>query len=222
MQRFTARIATAVHQHSPLAVTTGSASLKWSTNRPGGGQANFWNDTALTGAYPAGGASATLDFYNIHYYDWMFNPSWGYDPARDGATPSYWGLDKPTVVGEVGTTSTHYSNAEMLDKHAANGFAGDLFWALNDPSFPYDSALSALSSFSAAHSSRTSHAALLAWLRSLRSSHASAAAPMEKTSSLARAAVPPARLSTTPRVHFQYSKTFSRDSFLAAMKQTAP
>ena len=43
------------------------ASLKWSTTRPGGGQAFYWSDAALTAAYPEGGKDATLDFYNVHY-----------------------------------------------------------------------------------------------------------------------------------------------------------
>ncbi len=68
MQRFTAVVAEAVHTHAPkLAVTTGSASLKWSTALPGGGQANYWTDAALRAAYPEGGAGAVLDFYNVHY-----------------------------------------------------------------------------------------------------------------------------------------------------------
>ena len=36
---------------SDLAVTVGSASLKWSTSLPGGGQENWWADAAL--ALPA-------------------------------------------------------------------------------------------------------------------------------------------------------------------------
>lgn len=76
MQRFTAMVAEAVHSHSSLGVTTGSASLKWSTTKPGGGQANFWDDDALKAAYPMG-KKGTLDFYNVHYYDWMYNKDWG-------------------------------------------------------------------------------------------------------------------------------------------------
>ena len=36
----------------------------------------------------------------MHFYDWMVNPSWGYDPMRKNT--SYWGItDKLTVVAEL-------------------------------------------------------------------------------------------------------------------------
>lgn len=163
MQRFASMVAEAVHTHTSLKVTVGSASLKWSTNLPGGGQANYWNDTALKASYPQGD-KGTLDFYNVHYYDWMYNPSYGYDPCRLKAAA--WGLDKPVVVAELPASSTHYTAAKMLSCAQANGFAGDLFWAYNDPSFPIGPALSALKDYTAAHHD-TTYSALLAWLKAL-------------------------------------------------------
>ena len=62
MQRFTAKIAEAVHLHSTLRVTTGSASLKFSSMR---GEASYWNDASLHAAYPS--SVGSLDFYNVHY-----------------------------------------------------------------------------------------------------------------------------------------------------------
>ena len=53
MQRFASMVAEAVHTHSNLRVTVGSASLKWSTPLPGGGQACYWNDAALRAAHPS-------------------------------------------------------------------------------------------------------------------------------------------------------------------------
>lgn len=177
MQRFVSMVAEAVHAHSSLAVTVGSASLKWSTARPGGGQANFWSDTALAAAYSS--PIGKLDFYNVHYYDWMYSPDWGYDPCRSGATPAYWGIDdKAVVIGELPSTSAHYSATGMLQCAIKNGFAGDLFWAINDPSFDFAPALAALARFSAAHPSQTSYPVLLSWLRSLRSTAPALPEPM--------------------------------------------
>ena len=58
---------------------------------------NFWSDAALGAA--SGDPEGRLDLYNVHYYDWMHDDSWGYDPCRKPV--SYWGLDKPTVVRVV-------------------------------------------------------------------------------------------------------------------------
>lgn len=63
MQRFTAMVAEAVHSLSTLRVTVGSASLKWSTVLPGGGQAFYWNDTSLRAAHAS--TLGVLDFYNV-------------------------------------------------------------------------------------------------------------------------------------------------------------
>jgi len=166
MQRFVGMITEAVHLHSDLAVTVGSASLKWSTSLPGGGQANFWNDTALRAAYPS--AEATLDLYNVHFYDWMYNPQWGYDPCRKPA--SYWGVDKQMVVAELPATSSHYTTSQMLQCAFEGGFAGDLFWAINDASFPIGEAYIALRNFTLKHADATSFLALQKWLRQLRPS----------------------------------------------------
>lgn len=163
MQRFAAMIAEAVHTSTSLRVTVGSASLKWSTALPGGGQAMYWNDTALRSAHAS--TLGVLDFYNVHYYDWMYSPSYGYDMCR--VPLSHWGLDKPTVVAELPATSTHYTAAQMLNCSLAHGFAGDLFWALNDPAFPLAPALTALKAFVAAHPKETTFAALVAWLNAL-------------------------------------------------------
>jgi len=119
------------------------------------------------GAFPEGGARASLDFYNVHYYDWMYNPTWGYDPCREHV--GYWGLDKPTVVAELPATSTHYTAAAMLDCAYVNGFAGDLYWAYKpSPQFPIAPAYAALANFSAAHPALTAHSTLLIWLQARR------------------------------------------------------
>ena len=65
MQRFTAKIAEAVHSLSTLRVTTGSASLKFSSGPPSRGEASYWNDASLRTAFPS--TVGVLDFYNVHY-----------------------------------------------------------------------------------------------------------------------------------------------------------
>ena len=115
-------------------------------------------------AYPSG-KDAALDFYNVHYYDWMYDPSWGYDPCRLKAEA--WALDKPTVIAELPASSAHYSAAQLLSCSSDNGFAGDLFWAYNDASFPLDKAVPAMKDFAAAHKDATSYSALLKWLGAL-------------------------------------------------------
>ena len=113
MQRFVAAVAMAVHE-AAFKVTVGSASLKWSSPTQPPAVTSFWDDASLRKHGPASGcASPTLDLYNIHYYDWMWNPQWGYDPCRANAT--YWGVtDRPTVVGELPATSKHYSPSKLL------------------------------------------------------------------------------------------------------------
>jgi len=76
----------------------------------------------------------------------------------------WWGLDKPTVVAELPASSEHFSTEQMLECSSANGFAGNLFWAFNDPAFPLAPALPALENFTAARSEVTSFRALLMWL----------------------------------------------------------
>lgn len=158
MQRFVGMVA-AVVRDAGLKVTVGSASLKW--NAAGGsGTGNLWGDEALQVA--SGSATARLDHYQVHYYDWMYDPDWGYDPCRKPV--SYWQLDKPVVVGELPANSMKYTTAAMMDCALSNGFAGDMFWAFNDPAFPIEPAADALRAFRSAHADIASYEALRSWL----------------------------------------------------------
>lgn len=86
----------------------------------------------------------------------------------------WWGLDKPTVVAELPASSEHFSTDQMLDCSSANGFAGNLFWAFNDPAFPLAPALPALENFTATHREVTSFHALLMWLDRLAAADSAA------------------------------------------------
>ena len=88
----------------------------------------------------------------------------------------WWGLDKPTVVAELPASSAHFSAGQMLECSSANGFAGNLFWAFNDPAFPLTPALPAIENFTHTRSDVTSYHALLAALDRLPVSSGSAAA----------------------------------------------
>jgi hypothetical protein len=159
MQRFVAMIAEAAHAKGRK-VTTGSASLKWSSHASEA-EASYWDDAALLKAYPS--STGNMDFYNVHYYDWMHNDQYGYDPMR-AVDVSHWKLDKPTVVAELPPKSNFYSVADLLQKPTANGFKGVMFWAYNDPSFDIHPAMAPLKSFASSHGA--TYSALLSWLHS--------------------------------------------------------
>ncbi|MCS6823337.1 MAG: cellulase family glycosylhydrolase [Cytophagaceae bacterium] len=129
MQRFTAMIAAAIHKHSSRMVTTGSAALKWNSDVPPA-IGNWWSDQALQKAYPD--KDAYLDFYQIHYYDWMYDSK--YDPFNLDYPFEYWKLDKPCLIGEMPGSlvrDTIYSNEEKINNAYKNHYAGHMFWSYN-------------------------------------------------------------------------------------------
>jgi hypothetical protein len=129
MERFCAMIAEAIHANSNKMVTVGSACLKWCSSRQPPAEAQYWNDSALKTAYNKPGA--VLDFYQIHYYDWMFNADWGYDPFQALKTPAYWKLDKPVLIGESPAAAGQYTMKQMVDSAFAHGYAGIMPWSYN-------------------------------------------------------------------------------------------
>jgi hypothetical protein len=151
MQRFCAMIAAAIHQNSSKMVTVGSASLKWNSDLNPPCVGNLWSDAALQAAYNAPGAK--LDFYQIHYYDWM-NP-W-YDPYTAGRTPAYWKLDKPVIIGETPAGDGIHTVADQINSAYANGLAGIMPWSYADTlggSVGFDKVKNQLKSFRDAHAS---------------------------------------------------------------------
>ncbi len=80
MQRFVGLISQAIHRQkaASIPVTVGSASLKWASPTVPPAVTDFWSDAALGAVV---GPDAALDFFNVHYYDWMYNPQWGCVPA---------------------------------------------------------------------------------------------------------------------------------------------
>ena len=125
MQRFVAMQAAAIHQNSDQLVTVGSASLKWNSSYEPPTEGNLWSDEALQGAWDS--PDAYLDFYQIHFYDWMKEKRANFDPFSRPA--DFWSLEKPTIIGEVNPFSGYYSPEEMVDKAYLNAYAGHLFWS---------------------------------------------------------------------------------------------
>lgn len=126
MQRFVAMIAAAIHQHCPKMVTVGANSLKYNSDRsPSVG--NYWKDSALQAVYNS--SDAHLDFYQIHYYDWMYSSGW--DPFRLDRPVSYWNLDKPVLVGEFygyDDTNRNRTLPQMFNNAYTNGYIGHMPW----------------------------------------------------------------------------------------------
>jgi len=165
LQRFHAMFAAAIHENSNQKVTTGSASLKWNSAKVPPAVANYWNDSQLQDQLTD--KNAYLDFYQVHYYDWMYNPVWGYDPCQLNKTTGFWLLDKPTIVGELPATGgSYYTPYQTLNNSYTNGYLGELFWAYNS-NWPWNTALPALTQFYNEHTGIANFAALVSWLKNL-------------------------------------------------------
>ncbi len=129
LQRFVAMLAAAIHANCGKMVTLGSACLKWNSDvNPA--EDNWWKDDVLQAAYADTGAY--LDFYQVHYYDWMVGSGWAYDPFQPDRNVSYWALDRPVLVGESpAATDGRYTIAQQLQNAYNNDYAGVMFWSYN-------------------------------------------------------------------------------------------
>jgi hypothetical protein len=153
MVRFCGMIAEAIHANSKTMVTVGSACLKWHSSRQPPATDFYWSDSSFNNAYNKPGAF--LDFYQIHYYDWMYNADWGYDPFQSTKTPEYWKLDKPTLIGETPGIKGNYTVKQMVDMAYSNGYAGIMPWSYDsvDNFGSWSSCKTELKEFYNAHSS---------------------------------------------------------------------
>lgn len=119
MRSFVNDVVNCVHLYAKQPVSVGCASMKW-ISTSGGGQYDFWSGLGL-------------DFYDIHWYDWMtpwFNP----------LTMSASGLklDKPVIIGEMMPdtlgSSLKMTQQQVVEGIAKNGYSGYLLWAWTDSS----------------------------------------------------------------------------------------
>ncbi len=104
-QTFTRSTVAAIHAHTASYATVGESAMKW---------AGQWKGLGL-------------DYYQIHYYDWM-HP---YSVTDLYDTPyAALGLDAPVVVGEFpAANSTTAGLQQYLDTWFANGYAGAWSWS---------------------------------------------------------------------------------------------
>ncbi|HEX9052732.1 MAG TPA: hypothetical protein VF841_19555 [Anaeromyxobacter sp.] len=121
METFLGEAANLLRARSGALVSVGGAAIKW---------AKAWSRIGL-------------DFYQFHYYDWVYEnfPYTQVTLASAGVT------DKPVVMGEFPAEGLSAvpskglparSASEFAADLSANGYAGALSWAFNDPSFPWD------------------------------------------------------------------------------------
>ena len=147
-QRFANRVASAIHSASAsLKVTVGS----WSyiANSIVNGNWNLWSDKQLVAA--GGKPDGTLDFYQVHYYNWAYPQNSPFVHRADE-----WGAsDKPHVIGEMPNNPTGVNSAEIYKTLYTNGYAGALGWvyynAQRDPAFDKQVFLDNMRSMQAAY-----------------------------------------------------------------------
>lgn len=131
VQRFVGRMASAIHRADPQALATvGSACLKWNSISSIA-TGNYYTDASLRSA-TGDDASAHLDFYQIHYYEWMHG-SWGTFSPWDHGFP-FWKLDKPLLIGEAAAAgeSGYLTPMQMHIGAVDSGYAGIMTWAYLD------------------------------------------------------------------------------------------
>ena len=118
-----ARVANAAHARSQILVCEGEgAGPKYNSSKFEG---NFYSDKSLGALQPG----AHLDFYNIHYYDWV-RPWFGSPFER---SPADYGMDaKPCLIGECPAKgSANQSIAENYQNAFAKGWQGIMPWTSN-------------------------------------------------------------------------------------------
>lgn len=156
LQRFHAMLAAAIHENCSNYVTTGAASLKWNSNHQdcvGGGGGHWWSDSALQATH--NNNKAYLDFYQIHFYEWMI--PW-YVPYTKGV--DYWQDigDRPVIIGETPghDVSNNQFTMTLVDMYEAaydKEYAGVFAWSdrANDGHGTFDSIKVATNAFYSNH-----------------------------------------------------------------------
>lgn len=126
IQRFINLCSGAIHRTDPKALVTNGSWSFFAASDVGEGNKNYYTDERLIEA--GGDKDGYLDFYTVHYYNW----------AKEIRSPfnhdaSYWGLDKPLVVGEFHAIETYGVAADKLHEELYNrGYAGAQSWSWTD------------------------------------------------------------------------------------------
>ncbi len=126
IQRFVNRCAGAIHEtDSDALVTNGVWAMYAMTDILTSSDStykNYYSDEELIAA--GGDSMGILDFYQVHYYDWMSN-----DISVMHHSADYWELDKAIVVGEFFPLDADTLSWETYyDLLYNNDYAGALAW----------------------------------------------------------------------------------------------
>ncbi len=129
IQRTMTQFAAAIHTADPTALVT-NGTWEFQALSTLSGMNNYYSDSELIAA--GGMPNGTLDFYEVHYYA---QNTAKYSPFAHPA--SYWGLDKPIVVGEFyALPQDDVTDAGDLYTYLYDGgYAGAWAWQYlnNDP-----------------------------------------------------------------------------------------
>jgi hypothetical protein len=134
IQQFVNLVAGAIHRNAPGALVSNSG-WSFTAETDKGGNLNYYRDDRLIAA--GGDALGTLDFYQVHYYPGYYGND--YSPFHRPA--SYWGLDKPIVIGEFpmngigGKAEPNLTTTECYQRAIAYGYAGVMAWSITDANF---------------------------------------------------------------------------------------
>lgn len=126
VQKMVNQAAGAIHRAMPgVPVSNGSWAFIASSNTIPGHH-NHYSDSALKAV--GGDPDGTLDFYMVHYYEWGGR---AISPFHHHA--SYWGLDKPLVIGEFAAKGLSdslgpVSPAQAFQRLYDSGYAGGMGW----------------------------------------------------------------------------------------------
>lgn len=128
VQQFVNLLAGAIHRQTPTAlVSNGSWSFIASTDVSS--FMDYYRNDRLIAV--GGDTDGTLDFVQVHYYDHF---SEGASPFAHAA--SYWGIDKPIVIGEFPANGVKgYNAVETFEQLYKLGYAGAMTWSWSDTQF---------------------------------------------------------------------------------------
>jgi hypothetical protein len=113
--------AAAIHNADPSALVT-NGTWEFQAASDVTGMKNYYSDAELVAA--GGLANGTLDYYEVHYYS---SDGTKYSPFINPA--SYWGLDKPVVIGEFyALAQDGVAAADTYTSLHAGGYSGSWAW----------------------------------------------------------------------------------------------
>lgn len=126
LSNFFAKCTAAVHETNPdTLVTVGMGMVKYNSDN----EKYFGNMVSDEVMKSYAGDNACLDFYSVHYYDWMRS----YMGCPFDMSPTDFGLDgtKPSFLGEFGL-GANQTYEYAYENTLANGWNGSMMWCSNN------------------------------------------------------------------------------------------